>query len=195
MFPSRVIVLPLLFCFAVMTVPAMAQTTNHPSEAGPHDYFKADQEGVGGYLRLVESAHTRTINKWLNQGRLDNAIGDIKYTLDRFPNHPVSLQQLSVVAQMAKNTAVAVNYFERAISLFPHYAITRVQYGLFLVSINHVDAGLEHLKQAVEIEPKLLAGYKGLVHAYVKKGDLDQARDAAKKARELGYTGALPGGL
>jgi predicted Zn-dependent protease len=126
---------------------------------------------------------------------MDNALGDIKYTLDRFPNHPVSLQQLSMVAQMVKNTTLAVNYFERAITLYPQYALTRAQYGMFLVATNNLDAGIEKFKQAIEIEPKLSAGYAGLAHAYTKKGDLEQAREAAKNARELGFAGKLPDGL
>jgi tetratricopeptide (TPR) repeat protein len=158
------------------------------------DYFSADKS-PGSYLKILESAHVNTIPSWINKGRLDNAIGDIKYTLDRFPNHPVSLQQLSMVAQMSKNTALAVSYFERAISLFPQYALTQAQYGLFLVSVNKVDAGIEHLTRSIEMEPKLPAGHAGLAHAYAKKGDFEQAREAAKKARDLGFPGKLPGGL
>lgn len=158
------------------------------------DYFTADKS-PGSYLTILESAHVAVIPNWIRQGRMNDAIGDIKYTLDRFPNHPVSLQQLSIVAQMTKNMSLAVSYFERAIALFPQYALTRAQYGLFLVSTNNVDAGLEQLKQSVEMEPKLPAGYAGLAHAYAKKGDLGQAREAAKKARELGFSGKLPAGL
>lgn len=175
---------------------AHAQLPTNPqgSMAGGQDYFTADKS-PGSYLMILEGAHVKTIPSWINTGRLDNAIGDIKYTLDRFPNHPVSLQQLSMVAQMAKNTALAVSYFERAINTFPQYALTRAQYGLYLVSINNIDAGIKHLIQSVEMEPKLAAGHAGLAHAYAKKGDLEQAREAARKARELGFPGKLPAGL
>lgn len=164
-----------------------------PSDA-PRDYFTADKS-PGSYLSLVESAHVSVISNWIAKGRLDNAMGDIRYTLDRFPNHPVSLQQLSMVSHMAKKTAIAVTYFERAIALFPQYAITRAQYGLFLVSINDVDGGIENLKRSVEMDPKLAMGYVGLARAYEKKGDLEHAREAAKKARELGFEGKLPIGI
>jgi Flp pilus assembly protein TadD len=66
---------------------------------------------------------------------------------------------------------------------------------MFLVATNNLDAGIEKFKQAIEIEPKLSAGYAGLAHAYAKKGNLEQAREAAKKARELGFSGKLPEGL
>lgn len=164
------------------------------AQAQVADYFTADQSPTS-YLKILESAHVVVIPNWIKQGRLNNAISDIKYTLDRFPNHPISLQQLSMVAQMTKNNALAVNYFERAINLFPQYALTRAQYGLYLISVNNVDAGLEHLKHSIEIDPKLAAGYAGLAHAYAKKNDSEHAREAATKARELGFTGKLPSGF
>jgi len=158
------------------------------------DYFNVPPSS-DTYLKMVELGHVRTVPKWITDGRLDSAMADIRYTLDRFPNHPVALQQLSVVAQMAKKISLGVSYYERAISLFPQYAITRAQYGLFLVSINQTDAGMEHLKRAIEMEPTLPSAYAGLARAYEKKGDLAQAREAAKKARELGFTGKLPDGM
>lgn len=187
--------LALLFLIGFWCSSAVAQSSNPTTaQAAGHDYFTAEK-CARCYLTILEGAHVRTVPDWIKKGRLDNAIGDIKYTLDRFPNHPVSLQQLSTLAQITKNTSLAVSYFERAMTLFPQYALTRAQYGLFLVSINNVDAGLEHLKQAVQIEPKLPAGYAGLAHAYAKNSDFEQAREAAKKARELGFTGNLPAGL
>jgi predicted Zn-dependent protease len=181
-----------LACF--FSAIAQGQVAPQGSAQSFQDYFTADKAPTS-YLRILESAHVRTIPDWINKGRINNAIADIRYTLDRFPNHPVSLQQLSMVAQMTKNTALAVNYFERAINLFPQYALTHSQYGLFLVSVNNLDTGIQHLKQSVEMEPKLPAGYAGLAHAYAKKGDLERAREAAKNARELGFAGKLPAGL
>lgn len=173
--------------------PVAAQPPRTPQLNG-QDYFSADKS-PGSYASIVEKNHVLTVPTWIKQGRLDNALGDIKYTLDRFPNHLVSLQQLSTVAQMIKNPSVAMNYFERAVTLYPQYALTRAQYGLYLVSINNIDAGIEKLLQSTEMEPTLAAGYVGLAYAYSKKRDLEHAREAAQKARELGFTGKLPDGL
>jgi tetratricopeptide (TPR) repeat protein len=158
------------------------------------DYFTAEKCGQC-YLTILESAHVRTIPNWIKNGRLDNAMGDIRYTLDRFPNHPVSLQQLSMLAKLTKQTAVAIGYFERAITSFPQYALTRSQYGLFLLSIDRVDSGLASFKEAIALEPTLAVGYAGLAHAYLRKENVEEARAAASKARELGFTGKLPEGL
>ena len=158
------------------------------------DYFTADKSR-SSYLSIVESAHVRTIPGWLSKGRVNDAVADIKYTLERFPNHPESLQQLSMIAQMTKNFSLAAAQFEKAVSLFPQYALTRAQYGLFLVSTNNLEAGVENLKASVELDPKLPAGHAGLAHAYAKKGDMERARESGNRARELGFTGNLPPGL
>jgi predicted Zn-dependent protease len=186
----RYVALTLLIITLLWLSSAQAQ----PSTQAGQDYFTADRTS-GSYLTILESAHVNNIALAINRGQWNSALGDIRYTLDRFPNHPTALQQLSMVAQLTKNTALATSYFERAVSLYPQYALTRAQYGLFLVSINNVDAGIEKLNQSIEIEPKLAAGYAGLAHAYAKKGDMTKAREAAGKARELGFTGKLPEGL
>jgi len=178
----------------IVTLLWLSSVQAQPSASPGQDYFTADRT-YGSYLTILESAHVNNIPALINRGQLNGALGDIRYTLDRIPNHPVSLQQLSMVAQLTKNTALATSYFERAVSLYPQYALTRAQYGLFLVSTNNVDAGIEKLNQSIEIESKLAAGYAGLAHAYTKKGNMTKAREAAAKARELGFTGKLPDGL
>jgi Tfp pilus assembly protein PilF len=165
-----------------------------PVAIAGQDYFTADHS-PRSYLTILEGAHVATLPGWISKGDLINAVLDIEYTLRAFPNHPRALQFAALVSQMNHKHAWAIKCFETAISSYPHYALTYAQFGLFLVSINDVDAGLEQLKKAVEIEPEFAAGYAGLAHAYTKKGDIEQARKAAKKARELGYKGNLPAGL
>ena len=176
----------------VMGTPAFAQT--NPNSSG-HDYFTADQDGVGNFLRIMTVAHINTIPNWIKQGRISDALADIKYSLDRFPNHPQALQLLPLVARLANNQALARSYFEKAVTRFPQYALTQAQYGLFLVGIGNLDDGIARFNQAIAQDPKLAAGYAGLAHAYVKKGDITKAREATDKARELGFTGRLPPGL
>jgi len=186
----------LLVNFLVLSVvigaPAFAQT--NPAEVG-HDYFTADQDGVRDYLRVMTVAHINTIPNWIKQGLISNAVADIRYSLDRFPNHPQALQLLPLVARLANNQALARTYFEKAVTQFPQYALTQAQYGLFLVSIGNLDDGIGRLNRSIEMDPKLAAGHAGLAHAYVKKGDIAKAQEATDKARELGFTGRPPPGL
>ena len=186
------LVVNLFVLSVVIGAPAFAQT--NPNALG-HDYFTADQDGIGNYLRVMTGAHINTIPNWIKQGRITDAVADIKYSLDRFPNHPQALQLLPLVARLANNQALAGTYFEKAVTQFPQYALTQAQYGLFLVSIGNLDDGIGRLNRSIEMDPKLPAGYAGLAHAYAKKGDIAKAREATDKARELGFTGRLPPGL
>jgi len=159
------------------------------------DYFTAQQDGKGEYLRILESAHVNTVPHSISINRLDNALGDLKYTLERFPNHPRGLQLMGVVSQILKKPGLAVSYYHKAIEQFPRYAVTRAQFGLYLVGIGDLDDGINMLIQSVEIDPRFPGGHAGLAHAYAKKGEMSNARDAAAKARELGFKGQLPPGL
>lgn len=169
----------------------------YPQSGGcPCDYFTAGQDSnIAQNVRHVKNFHVDPAYKSMRNGRMNHAINDLKFTLDRFPNHPEALQLLGMVAQMTKGTSLAVSYFEKAITTFPQYALTRAQYGLFLVSIGNIDAGIEKLNESIEMDPKLAVAYAGLARAYFKKGDLKQAREAAEKARTLGFKGQLPAGL
>jgi tetratricopeptide (TPR) repeat protein len=164
-------------------------------EARGFDYFTAAQDGNSGHLKLVEQYHVDTVPPQISANKLNYALGDLIYALDRYPNHPRALQLIGMVAQMLKKNALAIERYQKAIEQFPRYALTHAQYGVYLVGIGNVDEGIEMLKRSIEIDPKLAAGYGGLAHAYVRKGDWEHARVAATTARELGFSGKLPDGL
>jgi Tfp pilus assembly protein PilF len=157
-------------------------------EAPGHDYFNPE-EGSSSvtYRDLVTTAHTDKILGWVQRGRLQDAINDIVYTLDRFANHPKGLQMASMVSTLIKKPSLATYYFERAVKMYPQYAITHAQYGAYLLSTGNVDGAISRLRVAVESDSNSAAAYALLARAYVKKGDSQAARDAAAKAKELGY--------
>jgi tetratricopeptide (TPR) repeat protein len=98
---------------------------------------------------------------------------------------------MTPVAKLTKNSALGISYYERAIKMFPRYAITYAQYGKYLTDFDQADAGIEKLMTAIEMDPKLAAAYVWIAGAYFKKGNKDLARESAEKARSLGYNGNL----
>lgn len=153
------------------------------------DYFAAAKEGLAQYLDIATKNHVDVVPGWLRDGRINNAIDDLKYTLDRFPNHPKALHYMGTVSQLTKKTGMAITYYQKALNLYPQYAVTHAQFGQYLLSIGYVDKAIEFLKQAVEIDPKLVGGYVLLVKGYSKQGNSELAAEADTRARELGYTG------
>jgi predicted Zn-dependent protease len=169
-----------------------------PVQDAPHtvyDYFDASTDRiVKQRLQAVERFH---MNKHLFEnianGKYKHALGDIDFTLRYFPNHPRGLQLLTTVAALTKNGALPIRYFEKAIALYPKHAITHAQYGWFFVTIGDLDNGIQKLRHAIEMDPKLTTGHVWLAQAYEKKGDLQSSRAARERAKELGYNGKLPG--
>ena len=168
--------------------------SDYPKHIGV-DYFTAQQDGNGEYVQLVEKFHIDVVPGQIKENALSQAILDLSYALDRVPNHPVALHLMAQVGRLSNKSFLAVQRFQKAINQFPKYAISRTQFGGFLIAIGSVDEGLVLFKQSTEIEPKFAGGYAGLAQAYARKGDLERAREAATKARELGFEGQLPGGM
>jgi tetratricopeptide (TPR) repeat protein len=103
-------------------------------------------------------------------GRFSNVLADLNYTLDKFPNHPKALLLLGSVARLIKSPALPIPYFEKAIQLYPQYALTHAQYGAYMTEIGSVEVGIGKLKKAIEIDPNLSLAHTWLAKAYSQKG-------------------------
>jgi Tfp pilus assembly protein PilF len=155
----------------------------------PHDYFAVSTSTptIQDYLRHVESFHVNKIQERFRQGDVNLARGDIKYTLDRFPNHPKALMLAGMGARLTKSPAFATAYYEKALKLYPQHALTHAQYGLYLVDIGQTAKGIAKLQYAVEMDPKLAVAHAWLAKAYAKSGNTELARQVAERATTLGY--------
>lgn len=161
-----------------------------------HNYYAAAQDpSLKSLLMNVETNHIYTspydpeegVMGNIRKGKLDSAVGDLKYTLERFVNHPKALNLLGVVAKLKNDPFLPIEFYERAIRLYPGYAFTHAQYGAYLVDIGNLSAGIAQLQKAVELDPRLAFAHAELAKSYSKSGKLDLARRAAKEARDLGY--------
>ena len=154
------------------------------------DYFTAnDSPQIKELLESVDFHHTRKAEDWIFKGDMHYvhyALGELTYTLDTFPNHPRALQLVGAYSKIKKVPHIAIPFYEKALRLYPQYALTHAQYGGFLVDVDQTEEGVVRLKKAIEIDPKLAIAYKGLSKAYTKMGNQELARQTAEKARELG---------
>lgn len=176
----------LLFCMlGVLVVSSVAR-------ADVHDFFTADQDPeTERYLVHVDNYHTNKVMQRIREENMNHALLEVQYTLDRFPNHPRGLMFMETVSRLRGVPEMAVNYYEKALLLYPQYALTHAQFGRYLTELNKVNEGIEHLKRAVELDHKLAPAYVWLAEAHQKSGKHDLAKKAGERARALGYTGAL----
>ena len=167
----------------------------------PIDYFAPRDQATARAIKVVEEHHITTasslrksIYELIGEGHYNQALNEVNFVLKYVPNHPVALQIAGSISRLTKKFSIAVSYYEKALRLYPQHAKTHAQYGQFLLQIDQLDNAIERLKRAVEIDPNLAAGYALLANAYGKKGNTDLAREAAEKARELGFKEQLPAG-
>jgi len=156
------------------------------------DYFNGTNDPHIAWLKGDQDTnHTKPLITAFGQGDLKRTRVELEWILTHFINHPQALAIAGSFAVLIKNPTWAVPYFEKALSIYPQYAVTHAQYGKYLTDIGMVDRGLEKLKKAAEMDPKLVGAQVWLAAAYAKSGNADLARESAEKARSLGFKGDL----
>ena len=158
-----------------------------------NDYFAKVRDEV--LLSNVEKYHLGPENFWklYKSGQYTVAIEDLKFVLRYYPNHPETLQLLGSIARLTHDSSLPIPYYEKALRLYPQYASTHAQYGAYLVDVGLIDAGIARLKHAIEMDSKLALAHAWLANAYYQNGNQELARQAAERARALGYKGNIPG--
>lgn len=157
------------FALAVLLLLSLAPLPAAGQDAAPdwtgQDYYKrTTDERVAVLLDNVERNHMVRQHKD-RQGAAQFDVGDLKYTLWVFPNHPKALYLIGAIAREMNNPGLALPYYERAIQLFPGYAYTRAQYGEFLVSIGATTVGIQELEASLRMDPNLAVARAWLTDA------------------------------
>jgi Tfp pilus assembly protein PilF len=194
-FVRRVTVLIILLSW---TVGNAADSIDHgPYNTVNWDYFTANENAdTKRMLQQVQQnhldrswGHAKGVMGFIADKRYRDAKLDLDYTLGRFPNHPRALMLLEMVAKLNNEPSLPIRYYENALRLYPQYAVTRAQYGNYLVQIKELEPGIARLSEAAQMDPKLVAAHVWLARAYHQVGNFELARESQEKARELGYKG------
>jgi tetratricopeptide (TPR) repeat protein len=122
------------------------------------DYFTRGTDGfTQELLANAERNHLAQENFWkkYHDGELEYALGDLKYVLLVFPNHPRALHLMTQVCKAMKDSTTPIDYFEKAIRLFPQQPYTYAQYGAYLLSTGETDAGIARLQDALRLNPNM----------------------------------------
>jgi Tfp pilus assembly protein PilF len=169
----------------------LAQENSETSGTLNRDYFWAASQN--NYWRGLATSdtvthHIKPAANWFARGDYVRAKRELNFTLDRFVNHPQALMVAGMVSRESKDYAWGLAKFQHALRLYPQYALTHAQYGKFLVDMGELQGGIQRLKHALEMDPKLPAGYEWLAEAYTKMGETDLARETREQARSLGLS-------
>ena len=160
-----------------------------------HDYFAAIASPVGSHelwlVGDVQRNHLKPAISDIAAGRYEAARRDLEYLLQRFVNDPSGLFAMVTVGELTKQPLTALPYFQVALNLYPQYALTHAQYGMYLTKVGRPNEGLTSLQHAIEIDPSLAVSHAWLADTYLQLGRRDLAQASAQRAQELGYRGKI----
>jgi predicted Zn-dependent protease len=149
------------------------------------DYFAAQfNPSTQAYLESIENRHaSERVWALYRAGKYSEPLGDCKYVLARFPNHPRALHLLGEIAKTTEQLTMPIPYFERALKYYPQHAYTHAQYGHYLVEISATSAGIAELMEALRRDPNQLQAQAWLAQAMSAQGMARSAQaDSAKTA-------------
>jgi tetratricopeptide (TPR) repeat protein len=179
----------------ILTVPVGVQAKNYCGDLnnafGPFDYRKRTE--YPNEFNLVESAHFPPDVENLIIGNSSTLGGDIDYTLRAIPNHHRALASLAKLGLRHKATKVAglkwsvECYFNRGMRFQPDDAGVRSVYGSYLYKLGRIDEAIEHLSEAVRLDPENGTAHYNLGLLYLQKKNYVKARIYGKKAESLGF--------
>ncbi len=136
------------------------------------NYFSlGENPRAGDLIILVENVHMGPQNnprgfwKHFYAGEFDYALEQLKYVLWVFPNHPVALHMLGVMARKMGTPTIPIAYYEKAIRLFPDVPYTHAQYGAYFVDTGDVVQGMMELRKALDLDPNLVQARAWLARA------------------------------
>ena len=148
-------------------------------------FLKESNSATAQSVRTVNHHHLKPAIKYLSSRKPTRALGELKFVLRYVPNHPQALHLMGVVGRLTNRPKIAEQYFEQAVQLFPQYALTHAQYGKFLVDIGRFEDGIGELEKAQSIQPDLKTVFVWLSEAYQKNGNVEKAKKAEEKVKEL----------
>ncbi len=188
-----VTVASIIVLIMMWTVRVHAASTNEidhgPMGSANLDFFDPDPETQ----RLVKTMEFHHLNApyWdmYRVGRFKDALREVKFVLDRCVNHPQGFLQIQFVAKQLGQLWLPLEYFERALEVYPQYSPTWTQYGMYLLDIGRAEPALAKFREALQRDPESAEAHAGIAMAYRRTGNDALAREHMQRAQALGYRG------
>ena len=175
-----------------VTLDGRTCTGGDPRNYGPFDYI-TDREML---FRVDDNHFSPQVEQLLAGDTTRHPMGDVNYTLVRFPNHHRALYT-AIRFSLGESSFDGLDRFpaecflQRANNFSPNDPVPFMLYGLYLHRLGELDEALEKYQKAEELTPgdaNLLYNL-GLIHFDL--GNFTQAKQYAEKAYSLGIE--LPG--
>ncbi|MCC6934056.1 MAG: tetratricopeptide repeat protein [Deltaproteobacteria bacterium] len=150
-------------------------------ERGLIDKAVPQYEQILQYDPLIHNARDRLYDAYLTSGQIDKARALAQDLISRFPKDPTADYFNGRLAQLDKKPSEALQYFIKAITTLTNFAPAFRHAGLAELFLGRVGEGVEHLNQAIAINPFDIGARLALARDSFVKRDYAQAIEHVNK--------------
>jgi len=161
-------------------------------EAGEHLVAKrfgpAEERAVAALKAYPKMASAQRLLGliFLQQGRINQAIGVLEASLRNEPFHPDALTNLAFAYLQNQNPGLAMELIETCRRLHPEYKPALLQHGIMLLTqSDSAEEAVKTLREAVKAFPRLPGPRNNLAVALARQGDRKGAREQLTTLLEM----------
>ena len=103
--------------------------------------------------------------------------------LKQFPDDPDVLTSLGRILLMGRQSAQAAELFERVLQLGQNTAVNQMYAGRADLQVGQTDNAINHLEQALRLDPLFLPAAESLMQVYRQRGDEDKMSALSDRVR------------
>jgi len=117
----------------------------------------------------------------INEGRLDEAVGQLLEALRLQPDHVNAHNNLAIALNRQGRIAEAIDHYSRVLRLNPQFPKANYNIGVALMKLGRLDEAIEHFRQAVKLQPDDFKARHNLGALLLERG---RAQDAVVQFTE-----------
>jgi tetratricopeptide (TPR) repeat protein len=159
---------------------------------GPYDY--TNPEHFQEKLPVVEKGHFSTEVENLVRGKsMVDPMGDIAYTLNRFPNHHRALWAMARYMLRSERRPVPGSrnspecWFERASRFKPDDGVPIMIHGIYEHRLGRLQNSLDRYQEALVLMPDSGELHYNMGLLYFDMNEYERSADHARRAYDAGY--------
>jgi Flp pilus assembly protein TadD len=141
--------------------------------------------------RLVKAApkdaeeHNFLAARYLDTGRIADAIAQLEEALRLNPNQPEAHSNLGIALERQGRLTEAIQHFRLAVSLNPQSAEAHNNLGVALFAERRLDEAAQHFRRALEIQPDYGDAHTSLGFVLSSQGRAEEAKSHFRRALEI----------
>jgi tetratricopeptide (TPR) repeat protein len=136
----------------------------------------------------LAKAHGRLGTAYATIGNQQPAIEHLQAVEKFDPDNPYGAAMLGWLAYLRDDAQQAVTALEHADAIEPYSAQINYHWGLALIKLEEWDDAIARFEQVVTIDPRHAGGWQGLSVALRRRGRLEEALGAARRAVRLTHS-------